>query len=69
MELAGEIMRNSPFGIRMTKELVNMSLDVPGLRRHMEIENRTQILCGLTEDFEESIRAFREKRGPVYTDR
>ncbi len=69
MELAREIMQNSPFGIRMTKELLNMSLDTPGLRRHMEIENRTQILCALTGDFEESVRAFREKRRPVYRDR
>lgn len=69
VELAREIMQNSPFGIRMTKELLNMSLDTPGLRRHMEIENRTQILCALTEDFEESVRAFQDKRRPVHRDR
>lgn len=40
MESTKGIMENAPFGIRMTTELFNMSLDIPGLRRHTEMENR-----------------------------
>ncbi|MFC1822097.1 enoyl-CoA hydratase/isomerase family protein [Thermodesulfobacteriota bacterium] len=68
-EIAREIMRNTPYGIRMTKELLNVSLDAPGLRHQIEIENRTQILCTYAEDFNESIEAFFEKRDPQYKDR
>lgn len=40
MESTKGIMENAPFGIRMTTELFNVSLDIPGLRRHTEMENR-----------------------------
>ena len=35
----------------------------------MAIENRNQLLCSRTEDFREGMRAFIEKRDPVYTGR
>ncbi|MPZ83535.1 MAG: enoyl-CoA hydratase/isomerase family protein [Actinophytocola sp.] len=68
-ELAAQIMQNSPFGVRMTKELLNFSLDAPALRQAMELENRTQVLCLLTDDFEEGTRAFAERRRADYADR
>ena len=67
-KLAGEIMKNTPLGIRMTKELLNVSLDAPGMRHQIEIENRTQILCALTDDFQETVDAFFQKRKPQYRD-
>lgn len=68
LSIATEIVANSPFGIRMTKELLNVSLDAPGLRHVMEIENRTQVLCLLTEDFEEGLMAQVERRTALYRD-
>jgi enoyl-CoA hydratase len=67
-DLAAEILQNSPFGIRMTKELLNYTLDAPGLRQAIEMENRTQALCLMTEDFDEGMRAFAERRPARYRD-
>lgn len=67
--IAEEIMQNSPFGVRMTKELLNQSLDAPGLRQQIELENRTQILCSLTADHLEGVAAFAERRPARYEDR
>lgn len=69
LNLAAQILENSPFGIRMTKELLNYSLDAPALRQAMEMENRTQVLCLMTEDFDEGVRAFTERRPANYQDR
>lgn len=68
-ELAREIIANSPLGIRMTKELLNFSLDAPSLRQVIEMENRTQVVTMMTEDFAEGVAAFSERRGAVYRDR
>lgn len=68
-EIAEQILSNSPLGIRMTKELLNFSLDAPALRHAIEMENRTQVLCMLTEDFDEAMTAFAEKRPTRYQDR
>lgn len=67
-ELANQVVRNSPLGIRMTKELLNESLGAPAMRHHLELENRTQILCSFTEDFAEGTAAFAEQRQASYTD-
>jgi enoyl-CoA hydratase len=68
-EIAGDILRNSPLGIRMTKTLLAQTLDAPSIRSHIELENRTQILCTLTDDFAEGAQSFVERREPRYTDR
>jgi enoyl-CoA hydratase len=68
-EVAQQILGNSPFGIRMTKELLNFSLDMPSLRQVIEMENRTQVLCQMTADMDEGVRAYSERREAIYTDR
>ncbi|MEO5874814.1 MAG: enoyl-CoA hydratase-related protein [Streptosporangiaceae bacterium] len=65
-ELAGELLTRSPFGLRHTKELLNLSMDAPGLRAHMAIENRTQTMAFLTEDLMEGFAATMEKREPHF---
>ncbi len=67
-ELAAQILANSPLGVRMTKSLLASTLDAPSLRSQIELENRTQVLCTLTDDFSEGTAAFREKREPRYRD-
>jgi len=69
LELAREIMQNSPFGIRMTKEILNYNTDASSLESALQLENRTQLICGTTEDHKEGVQAFLEKRKPVYHDR
>lgn len=69
-ELAREMLNASPFGLRMTKEVLNVNVDAPSLMAACWLENRTQMLCGRTEDAQEAVRAiFFEKRPPVYKDR
>ena len=68
-EIAVAILGNSPLGIRMTKGLLAQTLDAPSLGSHLELENRTQVVCTLTDDFEEGARAFRERRPPEFRDR
>jgi enoyl-CoA hydratase len=66
IELATEIAQNSPFAVRMTKQVLRANADAPSLRAAIELENRTQILCTRTDDFEEALDAFKQKRAPQY---
>ena len=56
----------SPIGLRLSKECLNMSVDAPSLEAAIAMEDRNQVLCSRSEDFSEGIRAFLEKRKPVY---
>lgn len=68
-ELAQELLRISPFSLRMTKEVFNANIDAGSLLDATKLENRTQILCAFTDDAMEAIKAtFVEKRKPVYKD-
>ena len=67
IEMAADIARNSPFAVRMTKQVLAQNVDAPSLRAAVELENRTQILCTRTRDFEEALAAFQEKREPEFT--
>jgi enoyl-CoA hydratase/carnithine racemase len=56
----------SPVGLRLSKECLNMSVDAGSLEAVIAMEDRNQVLCSRSEDFAEGIRAFLEKRKPVY---
>jgi enoyl-CoA hydratase/carnithine racemase len=64
-----EMLTTSPLGLRMTKECLNMSVDAGSLEAAVAMEDRNQILCAQTGDFQEGVRAFLEKRRPAYQDR
>lgn len=66
LEIAGNVASNSPWGVRMTKEVMWSQLEVGSLRAGIDLENRTQILSTFTEDMQEAVRSFREKRAPTY---
>ncbi len=68
-QMAGDIVRNSPIGVRLTKECLNMSVDAPGLEAVIAMEDRQQILVAQTGDMREGVRAFLEKRPPEYQDK
>ena len=43
-----------------------MSVDAGSIEAVVAMEDRNQVLCSRSEDFHEGIRAFLEKRKPVY---
>jgi hypothetical protein len=49
-----------------TKIGLNAALDAPSLRHAIELENRTQILSGLTNNPVEATKAHQEKRAPKW---
>jgi len=67
--LAQEILGNSPVGVRLTKECLNMSIDAGSLEAVIAMEDRQQILVAQTGDMREGVGAFLEKRKPEYHDR
>jgi enoyl-CoA hydratase len=62
LETAALIAANSPWGVRMTKEVAWSQLEIGSLQAGIDMENRTQILSSFTEDQREAITAFLEKR-------
>lgn len=67
--LAERIMSYSRIGVESTKRLLWSSLDASSLSAHMDHEAHAQLYVRLTtENFEEAIRARKEKRPPVFKD-
>jgi len=64
---ADEIMRNTPFGVALTKEAMWSALEIPGQQAAIDLENRQQIMASATADRAEALAAFLEKRPPQYT--
>ncbi len=62
LEAARLIVRNSPFGVMMTKQVMWTTLEIPGLSASIDLENRTQVLASRTDDFVEASKAFRAGR-------
>jgi enoyl-CoA hydratase len=59
----------SRVGVELTKRMLWSSLDTAGLEQHMDHEATAQLYVRLTtQNFEESIRARKERRPPVFTD-
>jgi enoyl-CoA hydratase len=66
LDTAALIAANSPWGIRMTKEVMWSQLEVGSLQAGIDLENRTQVLSSMTGDMQEAVSAFLEKRPPRY---
>jgi enoyl-CoA hydratase/carnithine racemase len=66
LEMARTIAANNAFGVWQTKTGLNAALDAPSLRHAKEIENRTQVLTGFTNNPMEAAMAHREKRTPKW---
>ncbi|OBH38798.1 crotonase [Mycobacterium intracellulare] len=64
LRLARSIAENNAYGVWQTKIGLNAALDAPSLRHAIEIENRTQILSGFTNNPVEAAKAHQEKRAP-----
>lgn len=66
LAIAEQIAANSPWGVRMTKEVMWSQLEVGSLQAGIDLENRTQILSSFTGDMREAVAAFVEKRPPRF---
>lgn len=64
---AHEVMRNTPFGVALTKEGMWSALEIPALQNAIDLENRQQIMASATADHREAMAAFLQRRPPEYT--
>lgn len=69
LDAAGQIAANSPYGVRMTKQVMWAQLEIASLEAGLALENRTQVTAALTADHREAVQAFLEKRPPRFTGR
>jgi len=67
--LADDMLRASPLGLRLTKDALGHAVDAAGLEAVVALEDRNQILCSQTDDFQEGLAAFLGKRPPRYRER
>jgi enoyl-CoA hydratase len=68
-EVADRIIGFSRVGVEVTKRLLWSSLDAGSLHSHIDHEGHAQLYVRLTtENFEEAVRARRERRAPVFRD-
>ncbi len=66
LPLVEDLLATTPFGLRLTKECLNLSVDASGLEATIAMEDRNQMLCAQSSDFEEGINAFFTKQKPNY---
>lgn len=68
LAVAEGMCRFSPYGLEMTKQVVWANLETASLQAAIELEDRNQILLGMTDNLPEAIEAFDAGRPPRYTD-
>ncbi len=66
LEIADRIAANAPFAVSMSKQLMLANLDASSFEAALALENRTQMPAFATQDRQEAVRAFLEKRPPVF---
>jgi enoyl-CoA hydratase/carnithine racemase len=65
MALAAQVARNAPISLRQAKRAIDGGLHLP-LQEALALENRLYQDCLGTKDRVEALRAFAEKRPPVF---
>ena len=68
IQLVGEVIQNAPIAIRMALQSVNQGINMD-IERGLAYEANLFGICFTTEDKQEGIRAFREKRPPQFKGR
>ncbi len=66
--MAEVMARYSHFGLELTKQTLRSELEVSSLRAAIDLEDRSQLMAGFTDNLPEAIRAFDAGRDPVYVD-
>lgn len=65
VDLCKEINKKGPLGVRNAKSAVNASLDLP-IEEGLRFEEKCYSNIVATEDRREGLKAFVEKRKPIY---
>jgi enoyl-CoA hydratase len=68
LEMASVMTRYSHFGLELTKQTLRSELEVSSLRAAIDLEDRSQLMAGFTDNLPEAIRAFDAGRRPVFVD-
>lgn len=68
MKLAKRMAGNAPIAVKMAKKAINVAAD-SSLMAGLQFEQAQSVLCCGTEDLQEGIRSFFEKRKPVFKGR
>ena len=66
MGMARTIASNAPISVRLVKQVIQRSLDLD-LEAVMQLEVDGMMECLTSQDLQEGVQAFIEKRAPVYT--
>lgn len=69
LALADEMAANSPYGLALTKQALNVNIDAPSFDAAVALEDRQQAMMAPTDDHREAMTAFVEKRPPAYRGR
>ena len=69
LALSEEMLLTSPWGLRLSKQALNINIDAQSLDAAMALEDRHQVMLAQTSDMREALAAFLEKRPPEYQDR
>ncbi len=57
-ELALEMARNSSFGLKLTKQALQINVDAPSIHAAIELENRNQALASRSHEMRETFARF-----------
>jgi len=68
LELARALAANAPISMRLVKQVLNQSYDLD-LESVMQLETEATLECFASEDMREGVKAFVEKRVPIYKGR
>jgi enoyl-CoA hydratase len=68
MAIMQEIVQNGPIALQQAKRAINLGLELD-LHTAFALEAQCYNVCLATEDRDEGLRAFNEKRKPVYRNR
>lgn len=60
-----DMMSTAPLALRMTKEILNVNIDAPGLEAALALEDRNQVILSHTRNFASAVEAFKAKQ-PVH---
>jgi methylglutaconyl-CoA hydratase len=66
LEVAAQVARNAPISLRQAKRAIDDGFHLP-LEEALDLENALYQACLETKDRQEALRAFAEKRRPVFT--
>ncbi|MEY4863658.1 MAG: hypothetical protein RLZ51_1753, partial [Pseudomonadota bacterium] len=61
LEVAEVMLGKTPFGLRMTKEVLDTNIDAPSLESALQLENRTQQLAVQSDGFKQAIERFNQR--------